>query len=82
MTSQWCALIKASTIMGQFRIGQVTLIDSDYTAIVKVIFYWTVVCDIAVLQTFMHMCVVTMLLLLLCGDIEMNPVKPVNLSGF
>ena len=33
----------------------------------------TVVCDVAVLQIFMHMCVVTMLLLLLCGDIEMNP---------
>ena len=52
------------------------LIDCDYSNSENDILLGTVVtvvCDAAVLQIFMHMYVVTMLLLIPCGDIEMKP---------
>ena len=63
--------------MGQFRLNYM-LIDHDYSSSESDVLLDTVVTivrDVAVLQMLMHVCVcvITMLLLLLCGDTEMNP---------
>ena len=51
-------------------------VDRDYSSSLSNVLLHTVLTvirDVAVLQLFVHVYVVTVLLLLLCGDIEMNP---------
>ena len=67
--SQWRTLI--GIFNSRVNSGYV---DRDYSSSVSNVLLniLTVICDVSVFQLFMHVYVVTVLLLLLCGDIEMN----------
>ena len=72
--SQWC------TSIGSFNLRLSGCVDREFiSSINNVVLLHTVVTvmrDVAVLQTYMY--VVTVLLLLLCGDIETNPCPTVT----
>ena len=68
--SQWRASIgRLRSLSVNCYVDRKFISSTNYIVLLHTVM--TVICDVAVLQTYMY--AVTVLLLLRCGDIEMNP---------